>query len=74
MEAYLVSSVRSHSNVSISSASETWIYTITEGSPPFFTVQTAAVGDIEGHDDCVTLPQEGYATADLIHNAHVLVA
>ena len=74
MEAYLASSVRSHSNVSISSASETWIYTSTEGSPPFFTVQTAAVGDVEGHNDSVALLQEGYATADLIHDAHVLMA
>jgi hypothetical protein len=45
-----------------------------ECSFAFFAVTATAVGDVEGHDDPVTLFQECHAVPEFFDYAHVLMA
>ena len=69
----VLTSVRSHSHVSVRTSSETRIDTGTKSGLPFFAIAATTISDIEGHHDSVPFLQQSHSRTDFLDYAHILV-
>lgn len=70
----LTTSVGAHGDVTISTSSKAGVDAGAKGSSALLAVAAATVSDVEGHDDSVALLQQGDTLAELLDDAHVLMA